>query len=393
LDYTCLSPAREARQTGALQQEMNLVEMSSPNKIPWAKPALAGREKEYVEDAFLSSWISGGPYVERFEREFASSQGMPYALAVSSGTAALYLALRALGIGPGDEVIVPGFTFAAPVNMVMETGAVPVYADVDASTWCLSPASAEENITSRTKAILAVHLYGNVCAMEALRDLAGRSGFFIVEDAAQAAFSRYKGRCAGAWGDIGCFSFHATKTIAMGEGGCVLTSNENYHARMRTLRDHGMSRDKRYWHDVRGYNFRLTDLQAAVGCAQLERIEDVISRRRRIYGWYRGYLRDARGITWQAFHPETEPVVWTLALKLDPAFFKGDRDFVMSALSRAGIETRPGFYPFSVMPLYKAPSLPVAREVAGRVICLPFYPDLLEEQVAFICGEIKKLTV
>lgn len=374
-------------------EEMKSVEISSPSSISWAKPALAGRETEYIQDALLSSWISGGHYVERFEREFASCHGRPYALAVSSGTAALYLALRALSIGPGDEVIVPGFTFAAPVNMVMETGAVPVYADVDASTWCLSPASVEENITSRTKAILAVHLYGNVCEMEALRDLAGRSGLFIVEDAAQAAFSRYKERRAGTWGDIGCFSFHATKTIAMGEGGCVLTSNEDYHARMRTLRDHGMSRDKRYWHDVRGYNFRLTNLQAAVGCAQLERIEDVISRRKRVYEWYRMYLRDARGVTWQAFHPETDPVIWTLALKLDPAFFKGDRDFVMSALSHVGIETRPGFYPFSAMPLYKAPPLPVAQEVAGRIICLPFYPDLLEKQVAFICGEMKKLTV
>ena len=367
-------------------------EMSSQDSIAWAKPALAGREKEYVEDALLSSWISGGRYVERFEREFASLYSVPYVLTVTSGTAALYLALRALGIGPGDEVIVPGFTFAAPVNMVIETGATPVYADVDSSTWCLDTPSVRESITSRTKAILAVHLYGNVCEMEALQEMARQSGLFIIEDVAQAAFSRYKGRYAGTWGDISCFSFHATKTIAMGEGGCVLTSREAYYTQMHILRDHGMSRDKRYWHDVRGYNFRLTNLQAAVGCAQLERIKDIISRRRQIYGWYYRHLNDVRGITLQAFNPETEPVVWTLAVKLDPAFFKGERDFVMNALSCVGIETRPGFYPFSAMPLYQAPRLPVAEEVAGRIICLPFYPDLLEEQVALICGEVKKLS-
>lgn len=342
-------------------------------------------------DAFDSTWISGGYFIERFEREFAAFFGLPHGLVVSSGTAALYLALRALGIGPGDEVIVPGFTFVAPVNMIIETGATPVYADADPLTWCLDPASARENITSRTKAILSVHLYGNVCEMQALWDLAKSENLFIVEDVAQAAFSRYKGRYAGTWGDMGCFSFHATKTIVMGEGGCVLTPDHARFEDLRVLRDHGMRRNKRYWHDVRGYNFRLTNLQAAIGCAQLEKIEEIINRRRQIYEWYCQHLGGVEGIALQVFRPEVQPVVWTMAVKIEPRYFKGDRDFIMKALRCRGIETRPAFYPVSAMPLYKAPHLPVAEDIAVHTICLPFHLDLLEEQIVLICEEVRKL--
>lgn len=370
---------------------MSLQETSVRHIIPWARPVFAGREKEYVEEAFASTRISGGHYIERFEREFAAFCGSPHGLAVNSGTSALYLALRALGLGPGDEVIVPGFTFVAPVNMVLETGATPVYADVDPLTWCLDPVSAEGKVTGRTRAILPVHLYGNVCHMQGLLDLARSKNLRVVEDAAQAAFSSYQGRYAGTWGDMGCFSFHATKTIFMGEGGGVLTSNKSYYEKMLVLRDHGMRKDKRYWHDVRGYNFRLTNFQAAVGCAQLEKIEHIIDCRRKVYGWYCQYLDVIEGVTLQVFRPEVQPVVWTMAVRIDPRYFKGDRDFMMEALGRAGIETRPGFYPVSAMELYQTSPLPVAEEIAARIICLPFYSDLSEEQVVLICEEIKKI--
>jgi perosamine synthetase len=360
-------------------------------EIPWAKPSFFGKEKEYLADALDSTWISGGYYVDRFESEFRRYHGSNYGVTTSNGTTALQLAILALGIGVGDEVILPGFTFAAAANMVMAAGGTPVYADISPSTWCIDPASVGIRVTPKTKAIIPVHIYGNVCDMDALSTLAKKHDLFIIEDTAEAAFSKYKGRYAGTFGNAGCFSFQATKSITMGEGGCVLTDDEKLYRKMCIIRDHGMRKGKRYWHDVIGYNFRLTNLQAAVGCAQLENLEKIFSDRKRILHLYQKQLAEEPGITFQYFSPEVEPVVWAIAIKIDADLFKGDRDFLIASMSKCGVETRPGFYPFSVMPLYGASALPVSEDVGANVLSLPSFPSLTEEDIVFVCDQLRGL--
>ncbi len=359
--------------------------------IPWAKPQFYGKEKTYLGDALESTWVSGGYYVERFEKEFIRRNGSKYGITTSNGTTALQLAILALDIGPGDEVVVPGFTFVAPANMVIKAGATPVYADIDPLTWCIDPNSFSKCITDRTKAVIAVHVYGNVCDMDVIGDIAEGKSLYIIEDTAEAAFSKYKGRNAGTFGHVGCFSFQATKSITMGEGGFVLTNERDVFERMHIIRNHGMRDGKRYWHDIVGYNFRLTNLQAAVGCGQLENADDIILERKRVYQLYCEHLGGEEGIGFQYFKPEVDPVVWAIAVKIDPHCFKGDRDFLIESMLEFGIETRPGFYPFSVMPIYNAPSLPVSEDVGAHVLSLPFFPSLTEQEVIFICDHLKKL--
>lgn len=361
-------------------------------KIPWAKPYLRGNEKQYLLDALDSGWISSGKYAARFEKEFARHHSRAFAILTSSGTSALHLVLMALGIGPGDEVIVPSFSFMAAANMVMACGATCVYADIDSKSWCLDPESVSCCISSKTKAVIAVHLYGNVCDMDALTALAQEHRVVLIEDVAQAPFSQYRGRYAGTFGHAAIFSFQAAKTIAMGEGGCVLTDDSDAQQKICLLRDHGMRKDKRYWHDAAGYNFRLTDLQAAIGCAQLENMKFIIERKRNIFESYGRYLSGEPGLTMQFFSAQVKPVVWTVAVRIEESYFKKSRDFLIQALRKRGIETRPGFYPVDAMPLYQAPSLPVARLVGLHVISLPSFPEITEEEIFFVCQQLKSLT-
>lgn len=367
--------------------------MASNNlmKIPWAKPYFGGGEKKAVADAMRSTWISGGPYVAKFENEFARYHSVPHCITTSNGTSALQLALLGIGAGPGDEVIVPGFSFIAPANMTMAVGAKPVYADIDPHTWCMDPAAVERKISRRTKAIIVVHNYGNVCDMRSLRRIADRHKIFLIEDTAEALFSECCGKLAGTFGDVGCFSFQATKTITTGEGGCVLTRDKELERRMRLIRDHGLSRRGRYWHDVLGFNFRLTNLQAAFGCAQFRNRAKIISAKRRVYALYQKYLKNEKGIRFQCFSPEVNPVIWCVVVDLDPAVFGGGRDWVIKRLASQGIETRPGFYPPSVMPFYHAPRLPVAERVSARLISLPSFPLLTEREIRHVCDQLKKL--
>lgn len=359
--------------------------------IPWARPYFWGREQEFVADALNSSWISSGPYVGRFEKEFADYHGARFCITTSSGTSALHLALLAIGVGPGDEVVVPGFTFIAPVNMIIAVGAKPAYADIDPDTWCVDTACVERNISAKTKAIMAVHPYGNVCDMAALRRLADRRELYLVEDSAEALFSRYRGKLAGTFGDIGCFSFQATKAITTGEGGCVITSNKELSSRMRLIRDHGMSGPRKYWHDILGYNFRLTNIQAALGCAQFKNASKIISAKRKIYSLYLRHLKNEEGIRLQFIKPKVEPVFWCVAVEIDPAVFGVSRDSLMRRLLLSGIETRPGFYPASLMPFYRAPALPVSEHISARAISLPSFLALTEPQIRYVCSRLKKL--
>ncbi|MGD0780407.1 MAG: DegT/DnrJ/EryC1/StrS family aminotransferase [Dehalococcoidales bacterium] len=361
------------------------------NIIPWGKPCFGGKERDYVLRALDSTWISGGEFVDKLEADFARIIGRRFSVSTSNGTTALHLALLAADLGPGDEVIVPGFTFVAPANMVLQTGAKPVFADIDKDTWCIDGRSIEKCLTKKSRAIIAVHIYGNICDMNKIMEIARDRKLIVIEDVAEAAFSKYKGQYAGDIGDIGCFSFQATKTMTTGEGGIVLTDNPEFIKEMRVLRDHGMRQKKRYWHDRVGFNYRLTNLQAALGCAQLEMLDNIIKQKARIYREYKTRLSAVPGIKLQYVPADVSPVMWTVALQIDPAYFSGDRDFVMQKMLAAGIETRPGFYPFSVMPIYDCPKLPVAEEVSRNIISLPSFTSIKNSEIEYICHKLLDL--
>lgn len=360
--------------------------------IPWAAPRLWGNEEKYVLDALRSTWISGGPYIDRFERQFATYCGVTNALAVANGTAALHLAYLAAGIGPGDEVIVPGFAFMAAANMAIMVGATPVFADVEPLDWCMSAPTIAECLTPRTRAIVPVETYGAMCNMPAIMQLAAERKLLVIEDAAEAIGSSWRGTKAGTFGQIGVFSFHATKTITTGEGGAIVTEEPELLARMRLLRSHGMQQT-RYLHEVAGHNFRLTNLQAAIGCAQLEEIEAISASRRAICAAYRTALEPVSGVALQSIAPEVDPIVWAVAVRLDQDRFPQGRDAVMAAMAAQGIETRPGFYPASAMPhLYGPQHLPVSEALGASVLVLPSSPGLTDTQIARVCDTLASLS-
>jgi len=359
--------------------------------IPWSKPTLFGDEERYLLDALKSTWISGGPYVERLERIIPDHLGIRHGIAVSNGTSALQLGLLGLGVGPGDEVIVPGYTFVAAINMVLAVGATPVFADINPDTWGIDVKEVERAITRHTRAVIPVHLYGNIADMPALMALARARGLAVVEDTAESAFSLLGGRFAGTFGDIGTLSFQATKTLTTGEGGMVLTDDSDLYRRMVTVRDHGMPKDKRYWHEMVGFNFRLTNLQAALGCAQFERLDSILTERRRVYKRYHSALTHIPGIEMQHFSEGLEGVVWTVAVRLWPDQVMISRGEVMQRLIEKGIETRPGFYTPSDMPLYDCPLLPVSQQVSENVLCLPAYPTLRDSEIDRVCEMLNQI--
>ena len=349
-------------------------------KIPWYKPKYWGNEREYLLKAFDSTWISHGDYVDLLESNFSKILNSPYGVSTSNGTTSLHLALLALEIGPGDEVIVPGFCFAGPINMILEVGAKPVFCDVEENTFLIDSSKIEELITKNTKAIMAVHTYGNVCEMNQINSIAKKYGLYVIEDAAEAIFSKYNGKYAGTFGDIGSFSFQATKTITTGEGGMALVADMGLRDKMKLIRNHGMG-SKKYWHEGRAFNFRLTNLQAALGVAQLEHKEAIERKRKELYLLYQKNLGEA---VLQEFKSEVTPCIWALAVKLTE-----NREQVMNRLFEKGIETRPGFYSFFQMKRYRAPYLTNAEKLSRNIILLPFYPDLKEEEIFSICEELK----
>ena len=360
-------------------------------RIPWAKPTFGDNEQRYVSEAITSTWISGGDFIDRLEREFGEYNGSLYAMTSSNGTTALHMALLALSVGPGDEVVVPGFAFMAAANVALHLGATPVFAEVDPVTWCMTANDVERCLSPRTKVIIPVHTYGNVCAMDEVVALARDRSVVVVEDAAEAFASRYKNRRAGSIGELGTFSFHATKTITTGEGGMVITNSRELRDRLYLFRNHGMART-RYWHEIPGYNFRLTNLQAAMGCAQLERIDQISKDRQRVYDSYQTYLSNVPGITMQQFSSDVAPVVWAIAVKLDPRAYPQGRDEVIRQLDDAGIETRNGFYAASMLRhIYDCTSLPICEDLSRQVISLPTYCTLQNSEIHFICSELENL--
>lgn len=362
------------------------------DRIPWAEPILWGREEEYVVDALRSTWISGGPYVDRLEADFARYASSRHVLAVNNGTSALHLAYLGAGLGRGDEIIVPGFAFMAAANMALAIGARPVFADVDPATWCITADTIAPLLTERTRAVVPVHTYGNVCALGPILSLAEERGILVIEDAAESIGSTYCGRMSGTIAPLGTYSFHATKTITTGEGGAVATQDAEIAARMRLYRSHGMDRT-RYLHEVAGNNFRLTNLQAALGCAQLEEISRIVSTRTRVWETYRTLLSAIPGVTMQEIGPDVSPVIWAVGVRLDPVRFPQGRDAVMDQMSGLGVETRPGFYPASAMAHIYGESwmLPASEALSASILVLPSSPALDDACIHRVCRSLASL--
>jgi perosamine synthetase len=360
--------------------------------IPWAKPKFWGPELDYVSDALSSTWISGGKYVERLEREVATFCGISHALAVANGTVAIHLAYLAIGLRPGDEVVAPGFGYLAAANVALHLGAKPVFADVDPASWCVTADAIAKVLTPRTRAVVPIHTYGNACDMDPIMELCRDRGIIVIEDAAESFGTRYKGRQTGTIGDIGCYSFQATKTITTGEGGMVVTGHEELVDALQLYRSHGVRRT-RYLHEVAGLNFRLTNMQAALGCAQLGCIGVIEKARQCMRERYYEHLAGIKGISLQEYTTDVEPVLWAIALKLDPAVFPQGRDLVIEQLSEMGIEARPGFYPPTAMPnLYGTPiEIPVCAEIGHHVISLPSYPALTSGDIQKVCTSLSSL--
>lgn len=356
--------------------------------IPVSQPSIAEKEIAYVTDAVSSGWVSSiGSYIEKFEKSFAEFCGVKYALTTSNGTTALHLALLSLGVGEGDEVIVPDLTFIATANAVTYVGAIPVMVDVDADTLCIDPSAIVRAITPRTKAIIPVHLYGHPAAMNEISEIARKHGLAVIEDAAEAHGAMLGERKVGSFGDCGVFSFYGNKIITSGEGGMITTDNEEIYLKCKRLRDHAMNPKKRYWHDEVGYNYRITNLQAALGLAQLERIESFIEKRRTIMGWYREGLGLCPGIRLNIEASGATNVYWMVCLEV-PGMTEDTRAQFMAGLRAQGVDSRPYFYPVSDMPMYERADTPVTRKVFPTGVNLPSYFDITQDDVKYVCEQV-----
>jgi perosamine synthetase len=369
-------------------------------RIPVAGPWISQKETDYVTDAVTNAWYgNANVYHERFERAFAEYLGVTFAISVPSCTAAIHLSLLALDVGPGDEVIVPDITWIATSAPVSYVGAVPVFADIDGTTWCLSSESFEECISPRTKAVIPVDLYGGVPDWDAILQVAERHGIAVVEDAAEAVGSEYRGRKAGGLGDTGTFSFHGSKTMTTGEGGMLVTSREDIRDRVLFLRDHGrMPGDKMFYNAEVAYKYKMSSMQAALGLAQLERIDDLVGRKRRIYGWYRDNLHDVAGIVLNYEASDTKNTYWMVTIVVDEELgIRKDR--LMDVMSEHLIDCRPFFHPLSSLPAYehseqakKARSRNhVSYKISPYAINLPSGLNMTEAKVRYVCDTLRSV--
>ena len=355
--------------------------------LPVYQPDLSGNETRYVQEAVASTWISSrGEFLDRFEEAFGKVVGTPHVTAVSNGTVALHLALHCLDLQPGDEVIVPSFTYIASVNTIVQAGGVPVFAEVSAEDWLLDPEDVRRRITPRTRAIMPVHLYGAVCDMDRLSALAREHRLAIVEDCAEALGSTWRGAHVGSFSDVATFSFFGNKTVTTGEGGMVMARDSAMLRKLRIAKGQGMDPERRYWHVALGFNYRMTNIAAAIGLGQIERLDAILARKRVIADLYRTRLAN-RPLTFQDRRPEVQGSDWLVSLLLPRGV---DRDAVMERLAEARIETRPVFYCAHHMPHHAQPelSLPISEDIAARGISLPSYPTLSDAEVERVCDAL-----
>lgn len=357
------------------------------SRIHYTKPSITELELRYAADAAANGWGERCyDYIHRFERLFREHLGCRHAIATSSGTGALHMGMAALGIGPGDEVILGDINWIASAAPIHHLGATPVLVDVLEETWCLDPAKVEAAITHRTKAILAVHLYGNLCDLDALADIARRHGIPLIEDAAEAIGSEWRGRRAGTMGAFGAFSFHGTKTVTTGEGGAFVTNDDALYEHVLTLSNHGRARGetRQFWPERFGFKYKMSNLQAAIGCGQIERVDELVAGKRRVFEAYRAALQ---GLP-LAMNPEptgTRNGYWMPTIVVD-AGAGFDRAGLLAAMKASNIDGRVFFWPLSTLPPFRPqPGHRVSLSLAPRALNLPTYHDLTDAEIDRVC--------
>lgn len=354
-----------------------------PQIEPWLDQEVLRQLAEVVE----SAWLIEGEKTKLFEQRFAALAGVRHAIAVNNATVGLYICLKALGVGEGHEVIVPDFTFIATANVVIWAGARPVLVDVDEDTFNIDSAKIEEKITERTRAIMPVHLYGQAADMDSIRAIAARHQLFVLEDAAEGIGAKFQGRHVGGWGDVGCFSFYGNKTITTGQGGMITTDDEDITRRCLILKNHGRTEKGTFIHHHIGYNFCFTDLQSALGLAQLAKLDEILSRKRRNHQMYRELLDDVEAVRFSAGDSRCESVPWFCNILVD------DPEALSTHLASVDIETRRLFYPLHRQPCYRgwwSEEFPKTDRVYQQGLSLPSSATLTEDQVSYICQEIRK---
>ncbi len=355
-------------------------------------PNIGETEKKYLNNAVDSGYVStAGPFVQEFEERFAKYLGAKRAVSTQSGTAAIHVALHELGIGHGDEVIVPALTFVATVNPVMYVGARPVFVDVDFKTWNMSPDAIKKNITKNTKAIIPVHLYGNPCNMDGIMEIAAEHKLYVIEDATESLGAKYKGRFTGTFGDLGCFSFNGNKIITTGGGGMVAGNSAERLGHIKFLVNQARDEDQGYYHPEIGFNYRMTNIEAALGIAQMERLNDFLSKKKRFNGLYREGLKDVKGIRFQGEYEGAESSCWLTCIAVDD---EADMSALQSALKEKVIPTRRVFMPITEFPPYKPyknGNLKNSYQIYERGLCLPGSTLNSEDDIAYVCNTLKEI--
>ena len=365
--------------------------------IPVNEPLIGNRESEYVMECLRTGWISSeGRFIREFEEQWASYCGMPYGVAVSNGTVALEIAMACLDLKPGDEVILPSFTIISCAQAVTMNGLKPVLVDSDPRTWCMDVAKVEAKITAHTRAIMPVHIYGHPVDMDPLLELAAKHGLVIVEDAAEVHGAEYKGRKCGGLGDLSCFSFYANKIITTGEGGMILARDAIQAERLRSLRNLCFRKERRFYHTEMGHNYRLTNLQAAIGLAQLERIEESVQRKRRMATAYNERLTDIKFLQIPTEEPWAKNVYWMYGVVLDESSGMDAVEFAQR-LSEKGVMTRPFFLGMHEQPVFRNMGLfldehyPVTERIARQGLYLPSGMALTETQIEVVCQAVHEV--
>ena len=360
-------------------------------KYPISKPTITDLEKKYVNNAIDSGWISSiGNYLNEFESKWADYCKADFCISVSNGTTGLFLALLALEIGPGDEVILPDFSFIASANTIKQVGATPIFIDIDENNLCIDPKLIENAITKNTKAIMPVHIYGHPAPMHEIIKIAQKHNLKVIEDCAEAHGASVNEKMVGTWGDIGVFSFYGNKILTTGEGGAIFVKEKKYADRIKLLRDHAMSNKIKYWHEEVGYNFRMTNMQAAFGVAQIERAEEIINKKIQIFKWYHKYLNELDQISLNRTELWAKNVYWMVCLELKNKNSQFRNDF-LEKLKKNGVDCRPYFYPMSQMPMYETVNTINTTKVSSIGINLPSYFDLEENDIYEISSIIKTL--
>ena len=364
---------------------------NSKSRIPLYEPFISKLEKTYVNDCLNTNWISSrGKYVKLFEDKFKNYINIKYAVAVNNGTAALHVALLALGIGEKDEVITPTFTYIATANSINYVGATVKFVDSKMTSWQIDEDKISNHITSKTKAILVPHIYGQACEMSKIKQIAKKHNLFLIEDCAEAFGTYYKNKHVGTFGDVSAFSFFGSKTITTGEGGMVVTNNYKIAEKVERLKMVGNDKDIHFWHNIVGYNYRMTNICAAIGLGQLSKTKFILKKKKNIFQIYKKNLINLP-ISLHEEYPNTIHSYWLVSIMLNNEI---KRDKLRNYLNNLNIETRPTFYPIHTMPMYYNKKyknkFPIASQLGRRGINLPSGPKLSEKNIIFVCNQIKR---